>query len=78
MVKCKYKKECENYRSNSHTCKNWGDKYCGIYRTFEIEKYKKPLVNCEKLTSFIEAIEFKRLNKGEQKLVKGIFRNEVM
>ncbi len=31
-MKCKYKKECENYRLNSYTCNNFRNPwYCGIF-----------------------------------------------
>jgi len=78
MSKCKYKKDCLHFRTNSDTCMSGGDIYCGIYRTFETSSFQELSTNDGPLIPFQEAVEVRRLEDIEREYVKSVLKFELI
>jgi len=78
MSKCKYKKDCLHFRKESFTCvyRKEGSDYCGQYKILEQEaiREKNRKKDKDRMEPFEEATEFRRLETGEQYMVKNILK----
>ena len=75
MVKCKYWKKCPHFRKESFTCvyRKEGSGYCGQYKILEQEA-RREKKGKDRMEPFEEATEYRRLETGEQYMVKNILK----